>query len=150
MANAWGPDSEMVKKLLSEIPSDRYVEIKYEEDVYALFKLFNVFVHTPIEAHYESFGQVYIEALIAGVPSVCTKSGIALEYAKHKENAYLVDHQNEEQIVEGIKELLENIPLQQKIRTNGRKIVESSFDVKRMMNSFEELYLSVVPTAHKS
>jgi len=149
LANAWGPDSGTVKKLLSEIPSDRYVEIKYEDDVYALFKLFNVFVHTPIEPHYESFGQVYIEALIAGVPSVCTKSGIALEFSEHKESAYLVDHQNENQIVEGIKELLKNIPLQQKIRKNGRKIVENSFNVEGMINAFEELYLSAAPSAHK-
>src|SRR5256885_4070776 len=42
-------------------------------------KLLDVFVHAPIAPQVEAFGQVYVEAMAAGVPSVITRAGIRSE-----------------------------------------------------------------------
>ena len=69
---------------------DRYTEIVYETDMPALYKTFDVFVHVPVEPHFESFGQVYVEAMASGIPSVFTLAGAATEFVRDGENALVV------------------------------------------------------------
>ncbi len=44
-------------------------------------------MHVTIGKHYEAFGQIYVEALAAGIPSVFTLTGIAPEIIEHEHNA---------------------------------------------------------------
>jgi glycosyltransferase involved in cell wall biosynthesis len=140
LANAAGPYEMEIKKQLSEIPAENYTEILFEDDIFALYKLFDIFVHTPIDKYSEAFGQIYIETMAAEIPSVVTMSGIAHEFIKNQYNALVVPYNNSEEIYNSIYSLLVNKDMQKKIIENGLVDVEKLFTVDKMINELEELY----------
>ncbi|NES42481.1 glycosyltransferase family 4 protein, partial [Moorena sp. SIO2C4] len=149
LSNARGNYREEIQKQLQSIPTNRYVEIPFEYDMFALYKLFDVFVHVPIAPNMEAFGQVYVEALAAGIPSIFTRSGVVDEFIVHNKHAYLVDYENSNQIYEGIKTILENNSLKESLIYNGGQSVRDMFDLKQMIGSIERLYLSEFETTQK-
>lgn len=140
MANAHGPYEQDVKKALLEIPVKNYKLIPFEEDVPSLYAIFDVYVHTPIDDVCEAFGQTYVEALIAGIPSVFTRSGIAAEFIEHKVNAWVVDFQNSDQIYEGMVTLIKDANLRRSIVQNGHTSVRHKFELAVMIDKLESLY----------
>jgi glycosyltransferase involved in cell wall biosynthesis len=124
LANASGPYKGSIQKQLKDLPKNSYIEIPFESDIFALYQLFDIFVHAPIDLRIEAFGQIYIEALAAGIPSVFTLSGVAPEFIKDKKNAIVVDFKNSEQILASIKLILEKPDLREKIIEKGKKSVE--------------------------
>jgi len=140
LANANGEYRFEIHKLLKNIPPDNFVEIAFEEDLFALYKLFDVFVHTPVNKQSEAFGQTYIEALASGVPSVFTLSGIACEFVEDKHNAMVVEYKDSESIYISIIELLKNKTLAETLSDNGKEAVWSRFQLNKMISSLEELY----------
>ena len=76
LANVGGDYEFEIRKKLGNLPVGSFIEIPFESNIAALYRTFDVFVHTPIHPVAESYGQVYPEALISGVPSVFTRSGI--------------------------------------------------------------------------
>jgi glycosyltransferase involved in cell wall biosynthesis len=124
---------------LSQLPEHSYIEIPFEEDLFALFRLFDIFVHVPIASYLETFGLVYIEAMLSKVPSVITLAGSALDHAVHKENAWVVDYKNSDQIAEGILALLSDSRLREKI-VNNAFLCAQQYDIKNHMQRLEEFY----------
>ncbi len=109
LANAVGSDSEEVKKTLKKhLKEIDYTEIAFENDLYNLYALFDYFVHAPINKDVEAFGQTYIEALCAGIPSVFTVSGIANEFITHNKNALIVPYCSSKSITKELKKLINN------------------------------------------
>jgi glycosyltransferase involved in cell wall biosynthesis len=140
LANAKGNYTERVNKMLSRIPKKNYKEITFESDIFALYKLFDVFVHVPITSESEAFGQTYVEALAAGVPSVFTLSGIANDFIIDHENAIVVPCKDSDAILNATKKLLTDKALSEKLINRGRKDVNLNFGLHKMINSLEELY----------
>ena len=137
-----GDYSAEIKSLLSELPSGSYIETGFVENLYALYPLFDVFVHTPIDPYLEAFGQIYIESLISGIPSVLTLSGIGREILKDRENCLEVDFCDSHSIVRAINEILSDNELKEKIITGGRQTIDSRFELNTMIMSLEKLYLN--------
>ncbi|HNL82504.1 MAG TPA: glycosyltransferase, partial [Chitinophagaceae bacterium] len=131
-----------IHQLLNELPKDAYTEILFEQDNAALFKCFDVFVHAPIDTESEAFGQIYIEALLVGIPSVFTLSGIANEIIRDKENALVVPHQNSEAIYEAMKLLLKDEQLCSKIKQTGLQTAQQ-FSIENKINALENLYFTL-------
>lgn len=140
LANAKGEYKSTIQQLLSTLPSQNYVEIPFESDNAALFKCFDIFVHVPINSKIEAFGQIYIEALAAGIPSIFTLSGVAAEFIVNKENALVVDFENENQIYDALKLLLSNNALSESIIENGYRSL-NMFSIEQKMAALEKLYL---------
>ena len=140
LANANGDYKLEINQLLKTIPPDNFVEINFEEDLFQMYHIFDIYVHTPINNHSEAFGQTYVETLAAGTPSVFTLSGIAREFIKDRQNALVVDYKNPEAIYTSIKELLENKSLAETISKNGKEDVKKSFGLDKMISKLEELY----------
>jgi glycosyltransferase involved in cell wall biosynthesis len=140
LANASGDYKPEVTKALKKIPAASYREIEFEEDLPALYRLFDVFVHIPVDNHSEAFGQTYVEALAAGVPSVFTISGVAEEFIQNNENALVVDYKNSTQITEAIKKILGDEELRNRLIANG-KASAAQFDIEQEMKKLELLYL---------
>ena len=142
LANAKGEASDVaiVKNYLSHLPKDSFTEIEFENDNGALFKLFDVFVHVPVDKNSEAFGQTYIEALAVGVPSVFTLSGVACEFIENGKNALVVDYQNSEQIYEALKRILSDKALDYQLFINGRKDIEKYFSLPLFIHKLEQIY----------
>ncbi len=141
LANASGSYRDEVFEALATLPQDSYTEIVFEHDIAALYHLFDVFVHVPIADHIEAFGQTYVEALAAGVPSVFTISGIAGEFIVHEHNALVVDYKDPEGICESIQRILDGPDLRKKLIENGRKDVQR-FSLDTFINRLENLYFN--------
>ncbi len=141
LANARRGDyKDEIAALLSELPEDSYHEIIFEHNLFALYQLFDVYVHLPIDPELEAFGQTYVEALAAGIPSVFTLSGVAREFIRNGENALVVDFENPEQVYEAILKLLGDEELRRKLSANGKTDVQKMFTLKIMIDKMERLY----------
>jgi glycosyltransferase involved in cell wall biosynthesis len=99
----------------------------------------SLLVHVPVDAETESFGQVYIEAMAAGVPSVFTPSGIAAELLSHLENAYVVPFRNSDAIYEGMKAILADRELRRKLIANGIEAVQG-FSMDKQIAELNSCY----------
>ena len=125
---------------LSSLPPDAYCEIVFEHNLFALYHLFDVYVHVPIDPELEAFGQTYVEALAAGIPSVFTLSGVAREFIVHEKNALVVDFQQAAPIYESIQRLLTDQGLRESMIKQGQSDVRIMFSLKEMIRKLEELY----------
>jgi len=140
LANAKGEYKNEVKNLLASLPENSYTEIEFEADNAALFKCFDVFIHVPINKKIEAFGQIYVEALAAGIPSVFTLSGVATEFIQDKKNALIVNFNSSEDIYNAINEIIENKELRNLIIENGRKDITQLFSLSLMIEKLEKIY----------
>ena len=140
LANARGDFKHEIQKILEKIPKKNYIEIDFESDIFALYQLFDVFIHVPKNKTIEAFGQIYIEALAAGIPSVFTVSGIANDFITDRENALVVPYKDSAAIYKAVKEVLEDKQLAQKLVSNGKKDVLEKFDLTRMITDLDKLY----------
>lgn len=140
LANSHGPYHQTLIKQLAEIPESNYVLIPFEEDVASLYALFDLYVHAPVDELSEAFGQTYVEALAAEVPSIFTKSGIAVEFIEHNKNAWVVDYRSSDHIYNGMITLLEDSELRQLLKEEGKKSVQELFDIDLMITKLKKLY----------
>lgn len=130
-----------ISEKLSQLPQQSYIEIPFESDLFALFKLFTVFVHAPTDSIQETFGQVYVDAMLSKVPSVITLAGSAADHTVHRENAWVVDYKNSDQISEGILALLSDTNLREKI-INNAFLCAQQYDIKNHIQRLEQFYIS--------
>lgn len=122
LANAQGPYEDSVNDLLESLPPESFRKITFEEDMGALYRAFDCFVHVPVSPTAEAFGQTYIEAMASQVPMVITISGIAHDFAKDGVNCLVVPHQDSTSITRAL-----------------IKLHESGFDTEPMVKQAYEL-----------
>lgn len=139
LANAKGDYKGEIELLLKELPSDSYTEIIFENDNEALFKSFDVFVHVPISAEAEAFGQIYLESMKFGIPSVFTLSGIASEIVVNEKNALVVEYNNANEITVAVRRLLTEDSLRSCLIVNGIEAVKD-FTTMKKTKALENLY----------
>ena len=140
LANASGPWADEVRRRLARLPAGSYLEIPFEPDIFALYRLFDVYVFVPVGPAVEGFGQTYVEALAAGVPSIFTKAGVAHEIIRHGENAWVVDYENAGQIETGMRALLDDAALRERLIRCGRETVDPEFDIALHVERLDSLY----------
>jgi len=140
LANASGSDKIMIEnELLQELKPYQYKTIVFEPNLFTLYQLFDVYVHTPINPQIEAFGQTYVEALASGIPSVFTLSGVANEFIEHCKNALVVDYKNSDEIYQAITLILSDKELKNSLIENGKKAIEP-FNLPLFINKLENLY----------
>ncbi len=142
MANATGNYETTLQKHLDTLPKESYVKIDFEKELFSLYGLFDYFIHVPIDPSVEAFGQVYVEALASGVPSIFTLSGIANEFIINEKNAMVVPFHDTQSIYESLIQLSENKELKQKIIVQGREEVINKFSLTHSLNKMYQLYES--------
>jgi glycosyltransferase involved in cell wall biosynthesis len=144
LANAGKGDfKNQVEDQLKTLPASSYVEIPYENDMPALFKCIDLMVHVPIDHHSEAFGQVYIEAMAAGVPVIATRSGIGNEILKHTENSYVVGYKNAQEIVAGVKYMMEDITRREGIVASAFQLVKDGFVISVKIDKLTKIYQTI-------
>jgi glycosyltransferase involved in cell wall biosynthesis len=140
LANATGDYKTNIEELLKDIPKENYTEVVFEANLTHLYAVMDVYVHTPINAEVEAYGQTYVEALAAGIPSVFTLSGVANEFIEHKKNALVVPFQDVEAIKKAIFEILKNNTLRQQLIKQGKQDVKHLFQLHIMIEKLNNLY----------
>ncbi len=145
IANAQAKEAgfgRVLKAMLSELPAESYREIVFEEDYFALYRLFDVFVHTPIDPYSEAFGQIYVESMASRVPAVFTLSGIAREIAEHERNALVVPFKDPDAVAQAVLRLLADPALGSRLATQARKDMEARFGAEPVFAALGRVYAS--------
>lgn len=144
LANARGNYADEIKQILNEnLDESDYVLIEFEKNFIELYKMFDVFIHVPINSEFEAFGQTYVEALALEIPSVFTLSGIANDFIASGENAIVVDYRDSEAIFQAVKTILENPDLREKIIRQANADVLERFNIENQIRRLSELYNSL-------
>jgi len=138
--NARGGYSRQIKRMLAKVPADRICEIAFEDDIHAFYRLCDLFVHTPIGPRMEGFGQVFVEPLMARVPAIFTRSGVAAEFPDEPPVARFVPFRDSAQIHAAMKSLLTDERARQMLIRNGRRLVDDHFAIAPMVRHMERLY----------
>jgi glycosyltransferase involved in cell wall biosynthesis len=139
LANAKGDYAMQIKGHLSSINNSTYREIEFEADVASLYHCFDIFVHVPITKSREAFGQIYIESMASGIPSVFTLSGIANEIIEDRKNAMVVDYADAKGIEEATRFILKNTLIIDEIIINAKASV-LNFSAEKKFSSISGIY----------
>ncbi len=140
LANSSGSYHHHIRILLREnIPERNFIEIEFENDLFALYKLFDIYVHVPVNGEIEAFGQTYVEALASSVPSVFTLSGVATEFIIDRENALVVPFRDSRSIAEKILELIPDASLRNSLTEQGLKDI-GIFNLNLFIQKLEHIY----------
>jgi len=140
LANASGPHHDALMKQLEALKKACVVQIPFEDDIAALYRVFDIFVHVPVDATVEAFGQTYVEAMASGIPSILTRSGIASEFAEDRINAMVVPFQDSDAITTALLALWKDNALRQRLASAGKRDVVSRFGLNVMLTSLTHLY----------
>ncbi len=139
LANARGEYQHPLTEYIQELgESVRLIPFDYNTG--ALYRLFDIFIHVPTGKRFEAFGQIYVEALAMGIPSVFTKAGIADEIIEDEHNALVVEFQNSAQILDAIKKILDDRALQASLKENGKNTIKGKFAFTTYLEKLECLY----------
>ncbi|MNJ84115.1 Mannosylfructose-phosphate synthase [compost metagenome] len=132
--------SKEINELVQTIPPQNVRVVSFENNVYDLYQLFDLYVHVPINPSCEAFGQTYVEALAAGIPSIFTLSGIAREFIVHEENALVVPFQDSVAIHQAMLLLLDDQTLNEKLKLKGPESVSEMFSFAGYIAQLNEIY----------
>lgn len=138
--NAQGDYQKTIQELLSELPEDSYKTIAFEPNLAEVYHLFDVFIQASTDRHIEAFGQTYVEALAAGIPSVFTLAGIAGDFIKDQENALVVPFEDAAAIEQAMKAILEDPDKAKRMAERGRTDVLTLFNIRQMIDKLQLLY----------
>lgn len=93
---------------------------------------------------WEGLPRVFLQAMAAGKPIVATAVDGAREVILDGVNGYLVPPRQPEKLAGKIMELLAHPRRAKKMGMQGRKLLNSSFDIDYMVRQLEEIYLRLL------
>ena len=131
--------SQEIAEMLRTLPEHSYEIVSFEKNIYDLYHLFDIYVHVPVNPYCEAFGQTYVEALAAGVPSIFTRSGVAREFIS-EENSYLVDFENSDQIYTKMKAIMAKEKDPDQLIQKGQATVLRMFTLEKYISTLLSLY----------
>lgn len=115
-------------KFFGEIPYDELPEYLAEANIFAR------------PSRSEGMGNVFVEALAAGLPIVGTPVGGILDIIDDGKTGFFSKVNDPKDLAEKIRLLLENKNLAQKIVENGQKMVEERFSWDKIAQSYAEVF----------
>ena len=124
LAGAVGPSMPVVKRELDTLPPDSYRVIPFEKDMPALYKAFDIVMHLPVSRGVEAWGQVYVEALAAGLPLICTESGVACESLMDGRDCLMVPYRDSTATGDALFELFSNDLLRERLIDGGWQSIQ--------------------------
>ena len=139
--NAKGGYEKEINKLLEKIPEDSFKKIEFENNVTCLYRIFNLFIHVPINETAEAFGQTYIECMLSEIPLIATKSGVGSEIMVNNNNCMEVPYKNSEEIYKMMLKIIQNSKLSNKLTATAKRTVVEKFTIEKMVFALEKLYL---------
>lgn len=141
LANARGPHEAEIRALLQKtLPKEAFVEIPFEREIYALYTLFDVFVHAPVDPVCEAYGQIYVEALALARPCVFTLSGVAREFAQRDVNARIASFCSAESLYHEITALLDAPERARALAAQGQADVFARYGLAPYMRNLAAVY----------
>ncbi|MFZ7146556.1 MAG: glycosyltransferase family 4 protein, partial [Bacteroidota bacterium] len=122
---------------------DHIIYKGFVSDNIALFRLFDVHVHIPINSESETFGINIMEGMISGCAQILTLSGISCFTARDGENCLVVPYSNTEAVYLALKRMISDPELRKRLgeqaREDALKYFQYSDKVQKHLELYEEL-----------
>lgn len=109
-------------------------------DPVALFQLFDVHMHVPLNKYVENCGINIIEGMLSARPQILTKSGYAWQSAEHLKNAYVVEYKNAEAISDAILYMKKYPDIAKKLADQARTDAQNTYGLKVKVDKHLALY----------
>ncbi len=115
------------KKHYSKEPWFKQIKLKgyvTDEELAAAYRNCDIFV---APSRYESFGQIYIEAMASGKPVIGTDVGGIPEIVKHEKNGYLIKNESSKELEKYLLELINDKVLREKMGRKSADILRQDY-----------------------
>jgi glycosyltransferase involved in cell wall biosynthesis len=125
-----GPQKEALAAQIARSKfAPRWKLLGFQKDTRALFESFDLFALSSLR---EGLPNVVLEAMAMEVPVLATRSGGMDAFAKHGEDAFLVEPASVDELERGLETLLADSPLRAKLARTARSRIErdSSFSAR--------------------
>lgn len=112
-----------------------------DEELDTFYREAHLFV---VPSVYESFGLIYIEAMMYALPSIATMGGGIPEVVEHNKNGILLNKNNTLELAEKISMLYVDNDLRNKLACHARDSFEKKFDYMIMANNTLQMYENAI------
>lgn len=137
-----GPERERLKKICSELDiSNEVIFTGFVDDLYSIIEIFDIFVLTSLS---EGQPVVILEAMALGKPVIATAVGGIPEVIKNGRTGILVPSNDDKTLSLVIIDLLQDEEKRKKIATAGQKMVEKNYNISKVVEQVENLYLRIL------
>ncbi len=104
----------------------------------------------PNEQNLYGFSTKLGEYLAAGKPVIITRVGEAINWLTDKENAYIIDHSDINQLASAIVDAFENPEQRKRLGENARLLCQRSFDYKVYGKALREMFETLTSVQRKN
>lgn len=137
-----GHNRRELEQLIASLGLEDVVRLSgWSEQVAEKLRAFDIFVSS---SRSESFGFVIAEAMLTGLPVVATETEGAKEILSDLPLSMLVPVDSPDALAEAINNLLNDEMKRRQLTKFGRRHIEESFSLKRMVDSTERLYSEIL------
>jgi glycosyltransferase involved in cell wall biosynthesis len=112
-----------------------------EEELYRHYAACDIFV---APSRYESFGLIFLEAMMFGKPVIGCRSGGMVELIENSANGFLIEPGDPASLSEAIVKLIEDPALRERFGERSRQLYEERFADEKMVDNILEFYRGVV------
>ena len=112
------------------------------EDLPGYYALADVFVRPSLS---EGFGNVFIEAMAAGVPIIATPVGGILDFLREGETGWFCKVKNPQSIREKVQYVLDDKNKEEvnRVVANARRMVEEEYDWDKITEKMREIFTTL-------
>lgn len=132
---------EMKKALSREVEQKKVLILGYRSDIREILKASDIFV---LPTLHETLSMALLEASVAGLALVASKTGGIPEIVKNGQNGYLVPPGDEFALAEAIVKLIEDSSLRKRCSVNAKILVERNFPRSKILDELDNLYKSIL------
>lgn len=94
----------------------------------------------------DGFGLTLVESMFFGIPVLGSNFGGIPDVIVEGENGFLFENSDPSELAEKLVLLLSNEELRRKMVSKGLEVAESQFEITRVVNDYEELFLQLIDT----
>lgn len=127
-----GMERNKLERLIKKYKLNNFFLIGAISDAYKYVKAFDIFVLPSVK---EGFPWTILEAMLAEVPVIATKVGVASEI----QPGVLVEPRNAKELSDAIKKMLRNKNLREKLTKKAKETLESKFTLSQMVKEIKKL-----------
>ncbi len=140
-----GSDFFKIKNSIPTEFSDKIIFLGKRKDVESIVNLFDIGVLlTNSKVHGEGISNSIIEYMALGKPVIATRGGGTNEVVINNQNGYLIDFNDNKQLIECIERLYKDKSLRECLGAKSLDMVHSIFDLKIMTANYIEMYQQVL------
>ena len=122
------PDCRDKVRFLGFIANDELTQLYRDADIFV------------VPSVYESFGVVYIEAMMYAKPVIGCRAGGIPEVVKEGESGILIDPHDVQGLVKAVGRLIEDESLRKTMGSKARRLCEENFSYELMVKRTESMY----------